>query len=99
MRNRKMKILALVAALAVASAAAAEDRDFLRQVSAAPNLIFILDTSSSMASSPEVTVAGDPPVATPIDGALVAAANVPGGADDPYSRMGIAKRERRTGST
>ena len=48
--------------------------------------------SSSMASSPEVTLAGDPAVPAPIDGALVAAANVPGGADDPYSRMGIAKR-------
>ena len=80
------------AALLLTAPAAADDKDFLREVSAAPNLIFILDTSSSMVLSPEVTLAGDPPAPASVNGALVSAGNVPGGGDDPYSRKGIAKR-------
>ncbi len=96
---------------------AADDRDFLQEVAAAPNLIFILDTSSSMVGSPEVPGflipdcdpdelridTSDPPdgipdVADPTfcyNGARVNAAMVPGGGDDPYSRLGIAKRVLR----
>ncbi len=73
------KPIVVVLALAAAGIAAADDRDFLREVAAAPNLIFILDTSSSMVASPEVTTSGDPAVPTPLEGALVAAAMVPGG--------------------
>jgi hypothetical protein len=87
--------VAMVAALAVAGLASANDRDFLREVAAAPNLIFILDTSSSMVASPEVTMTGDPAVPTAVEGALVTAAMVPGAGDDPYSRMGIAKKVLR----
>ncbi len=87
--------VAVVAALAVAGLASANDRDFLREVAAAPNLIFILDTSSSMVASPEVTTAGDPAVPTVVEGTLIPAAMVPGGGDDPYSRMGIAKKVLR----
>ena len=83
------------AALLLTAPAAADDKDFLREVSAAPNLIFILDTSSSMVLSPEVTLTGDPPAPGRVNGALVTGANVPGGGDDPYSRMGIAKRVLR----
>ncbi|HSN55194.1 MAG TPA: hypothetical protein VLT32_10995, partial [Candidatus Sulfomarinibacteraceae bacterium] len=86
---------ALLAALALTAPAAADDRDFLREVAAPPNLIFILDTSSSMVLSPEITLAGDPPAPAAVNGALVSAGNVPGGGDDPYSRMGIAKRVLR----
>jgi hypothetical protein len=95
MSNQRFTWVAVVAALAVAGLASANDRDFLREVAAAPNLIFILDTSSSMVASPEVTTAGDPAVPTSLEGALIAAAMVPGGGDDPYSRMGIAKRVLR----
>jgi hypothetical protein len=106
-----------VAALAAAAQAMADDRDFLREVAAPPNLIFILDTSSSMVGSPETAPTVLPPgecdpdelvVDTDSDGVpdapepnhcstglLVPLANVPGGGDDPYSRMGIAKRVLR----
>ncbi|MCJ7756402.1 MAG: hypothetical protein MUP13_17715, partial [Thermoanaerobaculales bacterium] len=76
MSNQRFTWVAVVAALAVAGLASANDRDFLREVAAAPNLIFILDTSSSMVLSPEVTLAGDPAVPTALDGALLAGANV-----------------------
>lgn len=96
MRHQPLTIFAaLVAALALTPPAAADDKDFLREVAAPPNLIFILDTSSSMVLSPEVTLAGDPPAPASVNGALVSAGNVPGGGDDPYSRMGIAKRVLR----
>ena len=45
--------LVLVAALALCGGLQADDRDFLREVAAPPNIIFILDTSSSMVGSPE----------------------------------------------
>lgn len=94
-KHRFTRWVAVVAALAVSGIASADDRDFLREVAAAPNLIFILDTSSSMVASPELTTSGDPAVPTPLEGALVPAAMVPGAGDDPYSRMGIAKRVLR----
>ena len=45
--------LALLLAALVAGTAVADDRDFLRQLAAPPNLIFILDSSRSMVGSPE----------------------------------------------
>ncbi len=79
--------LALLLAALVAGTAVADDRDFLRQLAAPPNLIFILDTSRSMVGSPE-----EP---GKVNNALVGYGMVPGGGDDPYSRMGIAKRVLR----
>ncbi len=90
--QRFITVAALVAALAAAGFMTADDRDFMTQAAAPPNLIFILDTSSSMVLSPEVTTEGDPPVPAALEGALLTSANVPGAGDDPYSRMGIAKR-------
>jgi hypothetical protein len=88
MRNtRHLGWLVLVVAIALCGPVHADDRDFLREVAAPPNIIFILDTSSSMVSSPEV-----PGV---VDGAKINAAMVPGAGDDPYSRLGIAKRVLR----
>ena len=46
--------VAAITALVTVGFASASDRDFLREVAAAPNLIFILDTSGSMVGSPEV---------------------------------------------
>jgi hypothetical protein len=74
----------LAVAALLAGTAAADDRNFLRQLNAPPNLIFILDTSGSMIGTPEEPY-GAARAAFPF-------AMVPGGADDPYSRMGIAKR-------
>ena len=79
--------LALALAALVAGTAVADDRDFLRQLAAPPNLIFILDSSRSMVGSPE-----EPGQQM---NAAVAYGMVPGGGDDPYSRMGIAKRVLR----
>jgi hypothetical protein len=76
--------LALAVAALMAGMAMADDRNFLRQLNAPPNLIFILDTSGSMVGTPE-----EPGV---VDNAAAPFAMVPGGGDDPYSRMGIAKR-------
>ncbi len=76
--------LALAVAVLMAGTAAADDRNFLRQLNAPPNLIFILDTSGSMIGTPEEPY-GAARAAFPF-------AMVPGGGDDPYSRMGIAKR-------
>jgi hypothetical protein len=117
MRHTPLTICAaLVAVLALAAPAAADDKDFLREVAAPPNLIFILDTSSSMVGSPEVAPLmqpveecdpnelvdtdgdGTPDATDPrrcSTGLLVPLTNVPGGGDDPYSRMGIAKRVLR----
>ncbi len=105
------------AALLLTAPADADDRDFLREVSAPPNLIFILDTSSSMVGSPETASSLLPesecdPNAIVVDtdgdgvadstdpfdcsnGLRVPFAMVPGGGDDPYSRMGIAKKVLR----
>ncbi len=82
--SRLTRWLVLVAAVGLCGVALADDRDFLREVAAPPNIIFILDSSSSMVASPEV-----PGI---LDGAKVNAAMVPGAGDDPYSRMGIAKK-------
>jgi hypothetical protein len=76
--------LALAVAALIAGTAVADDRNFLRQLNAPPNLIFILDTSGSMIGTPEEPLTADRP---PVPFAMV-----PGGGDDPYSRMGIAKR-------
>lgn len=75
--------LALAVAALIAGTAVADDRNFLRQLNAPPNLIFILDTSGSMIGTPEEPY-GAARAAFPF-------AMVPGGGDDPYSRMGIAK--------
>ncbi len=90
--QRLITAAALVAALATAGSMTADDRNFMTAAAAPPNLIFILDTSSSMVLSPEVTTEGDPPVPAALEGALLSSGNVPGAGDDPYSRMGIAKR-------
>ncbi|MGD9252368.1 MAG: VWA domain-containing protein, partial [Holophagae bacterium] len=79
--------LALVLAVGLAGVLGADDRDFLRERSAPPNLIFILDTSKSMVGSPELPGR--------IQGAKMTYGMVPGAGDDPYSRMGIAKRVLR----
>jgi hypothetical protein len=79
--------LALALAAGVAGSLGADDKDFLRERSAPPNLIFILDTSKSMVGSPEAPGR--------VDGAKVTYGMVPGAGDDPYSRMGIAKRVLR----
>jgi hypothetical protein len=76
--------LALALATLLAGTAVADDRDFLRKLAAPPNLIFILDTSGSMVGSPE-----EPGIQM---NSNVPYGMVPGGGDDYYSRMGIAKR-------
>ena len=76
--------LALALAALLAGTAVADDRDFLRKLAAPPNLIFILDTSGSMIGSPE-----EPGYQM---NSTVPYGMVPGGGDDYYSRMGIAKR-------
>jgi hypothetical protein len=87
MNIRTTAWLALALAALVAGTAVADDRDFLRQLAAPPNLIFILDSSRSMVGSPE-----EPGKQM---NARVGYGMVPGGGDDPYSRMGIAKRVLR----
>jgi hypothetical protein len=79
--------LALAVAVLIGGTAAADDRNFLRQLNAPPNLIFVLDTSGSMIGTPEEPF-GAARSAFPF-------AMVPGAGDDPYSRMGIAKRVLR----
>jgi hypothetical protein len=79
--------LALAMAALLAGTAVADDRDFLRKLAAPPNLIFILDTSKSMVGSPE-----EPGYQM---NSIVKYGMVPGAGDDPYSRMGIAKRVLR----
>lgn len=86
-RCRIWTMLALAAVVAAGPAAADDDRDFLRERAAPPVLIFILDTSGSMVGSPENPGAQR--------GSNLSFAMVPGGGDDPYSRMGIAKRVLR----
>jgi hypothetical protein len=76
--------LALAVAALLVGTAAADDRNFLRQLNAPPNLIFVLDTSGSMVGTPEQPGT--------MKNTAVPYAMVPGGGDDPYSRMGIAKR-------
>ena len=75
---------AVLVALCLAGTASADDRDFLRERAAKPNLLFIVDSSGSMVGSPEAPGA--------IDSAIAPFGMVPGAGDDPYSRMGIAKR-------
>jgi len=82
-RKRPTFWLALAAAALMTSPAPADDRDFLREQAAPPNLIFIVDSSKSMIGSPEVPGR--------ILNANKSFGMVPGGGDDPYSRMGIAK--------
>ena len=87
LNTRTTAWLALVLAALLAGTAVADDRDFLRKLSAPPNLIFILDTSGSMVGSPE-----EPGYQM---NSRVPYGMVPGGGDDYYSRMGIAKRVLR----
>src|SRR4030042_5107474 len=82
--SRAATFLVLAAVLLAAGWAGADDRDFLRERSAPPNLVFILDTSGSMVGTTEV-------VALPSEGGIVGFGMLPGGGDDPYSRMGVAK--------
>jgi len=49
---------ALVLALCVAGQAMADDRDFLRERRARPNILFVLDSSGSMVGSPEIVTRG-----------------------------------------
>ena len=85
--NRIWKWLVVAAVVLAALPSAADDKDFLRERAAPPVLIFILDTSGSMVGSPE-----EPGV---MRGSRVGYGMVPGSGDDPYSRMGIAKRVLR----
>jgi len=87
LNTRTSAWLALVLAALLAGTAVADDRDFLRKLSAPPNLIFILDTSGSMVGSPE-----EPGYQM---NSRVPYGMVPGAGDDYYSRMGIAKRVLR----
>ena len=82
--SRATTCLVLAAVLLAAGWAGADDRDFLRERAAPPNLVFILDTSGSMVGTTEV-------VALPSEGGIVPFGMLPGGGDDPYSRMGVAK--------
>jgi len=91
----------LLVALVWAAPAGADDRDFLRERAAKPNILFILDSSGSMVGTPETIgisvddngTPGDPSDDTyvPRTGSLVTYGMLPGGGDDPASRMGIAK--------
>ncbi|MCJ7755325.1 MAG: hypothetical protein MUP13_12240, partial [Thermoanaerobaculales bacterium] len=85
--SRFWKISAVITAILAAGPSAADDKDFLRERAAPPVLIFILDTSGSMVGSPEEPGA--------MRGSRVGYGMVPGAGDDPYSRMGIAKRVLR----
>jgi hypothetical protein len=99
MRNFR-PIYWLVLALLVlwSGSAGADDRNFLRKRSAPPNILFILDASGSMVGAQEHVVAMCPPDADhptaypcpPMD-ARAPLSMLPGGGDDPTSRMGIAK--------
>ena len=82
--SRIATFLGLAALLLAAGWAGADDRDFLRERAAPPNLVFILDTSGSMVGTTEVVAAGT-------EGSIVPFGMLPGGGDDPYSRMGVAK--------
>ena len=89
--TRSWMIAVAVAALC-ATTAGADDRDFLRERAAKPNILILLDTSGSMVGTSEVATdftIGDAPSA--IDYGML-----PGGGDDPRSRMGIAKEVLRT---
>jgi len=88
MRHATTLAVALLALVAgVVGTARAEDKDLLREQSAPPNILFILDSSTSMAGSIEgIPVAGGVNTGEPM---------VPGAGDDPYSRMGIAKQVLR----
>jgi len=83
-RQAALTAAAVLLALCLAGTVSADDRDFLRERAAKPNLLFIVDSSGSMVGSPEA-----PGI---IDSSRVTFGMVPGGGDDPYSRMGIAKR-------
>jgi len=82
--SRSTAWTALVLALCVAGQAAADDRDFLRERRARPNILLVLDSSGSMVGSPELHPFGTLGTRAPF-------AMVPGAGDDPYSRLGIAK--------
>ena len=82
--RRALTAAGILVALCFAGTLGADDRDFLRERAAKPNLLFILDSSGSMVGSPEAPGA--------IFNAVAPFGMVPGGGDDPYSRMGIAKR-------
>ena len=78
-----------VLAVALAGSLFADDRNLLRDVSAPPNILIVLDSSGSMVGTPENG---------PERGALRLPpfAMTPGSGDDPRSRMGIAKRVLQT---
>ena len=85
-QRRNWLIAAVVLAL-FATGAAADDRDFLRERAAKPNILILLDTSTSMIGTSEVATEfteGYGP--GNIDFGML-----PGSGDDPRSRMGIAK--------
>jgi len=82
--HRALTAAAILVALCLAGTVSADDRDFLRERAAKPNLLFILDSSGSMVGSPEAP--------GQMLSSVAPFGMVPGGGDDPYSRMGIAKR-------
>jgi hypothetical protein len=88
-RGRTLWIVPLLVGLAMT--AAADDRDFLRIRSAAPNILFILDSSTSMIGTSEAVENGPYPTVE----RYVPFGLLPGAGDDPESRMGIAKRVLR----
>jgi hypothetical protein len=80
-------LIAAVALALGAGSATADDRDFLRERAAKPNILVLLDTSTSMIGTSEVATEfteGEGP-------ASINFGMLPGGGDDPRSRMGIAK--------
>jgi hypothetical protein len=83
-RNR---LIAAVILVLCATGAVADDRDFLRERAAKPNILILLDTSTSMIGTSEARTEfteGDGPD-------IVDFGMLPGAGDDPRSRMGIAK--------
>ncbi len=80
-------MIAAIVVAVFATTAAADDRDFLRERAAKPNILILLDTSTSMIGTSEVA-----DEFTLGDGASNADFGMlPGAGDDPRSRMGIAK--------
>ncbi len=85
-------MIAAVMVALVAATAAADDRDFLRERAAKPNILILLDTSTSMMGTSEVA----PEFSEGQGPSIVNSGMLPGAGDDPRSRMGIAKAVLRS---
>jgi len=89
--TRSWTIAVAIVALCAATAGA-DDRDFLRERAAKPNILILLDTSTSMIGTSEV----DTDFTLGEASVNINYGMLPGGGDDPRSRMGIAKEVLRT---